>query len=186
MNKFLILKHWQLFGIIIGLPLSLLIIIALVALKGETKIAGYLFLVLLISFVLLFYSWFYSVGSSLNKKLPPNTPMPIKWFRISISIPILYFLLLSLLIILESTTAFSTGKRNSDALPLILPLHFLTSICTFFCNYFISKSLRIIELKRSVTFSDYAGEFFLIWFFPIGIWVIQPRINKIFGPTIAD
>jgi hypothetical protein len=185
MNKFLTSKHWQLFGLVIRIPLLLIISIAVVALKGEAKIAGYLLSVLLISFVLLFYGWFYSLGTSLNKKLPPNTSMPIKWFKAAVSIPILYFLLLALFIILDSSTTFSTGNKNADTLPIIIPLHLLTSICTLFCLYFISKSLRTIELKRSVTFSEYVGEFLLIWFFPIGIWIIQPRVNKIFGPTIA-
>jgi hypothetical protein len=24
-------------------------------------------------------------------------------------------------------------------------------------------------------------EFFLIWFFPIGVWIIQPRINRLYA-----
>jgi hypothetical protein len=28
-------------------------------------------------------------------------------------------------------------------------------------------------------FSDYSGEFFLIWFSPIGYWILQPRLNKL-------
>jgi hypothetical protein len=50
----------------------------------------------------------------------------------------------------------------------------------FYSLYFIAKELKSVELQKPVTFSDFAGEFFLLWFFPIGIWIIQPRINKIF------
>jgi len=52
--------------------------------------------------------------------------------------------------------------------------------CIFYSLYFIAKELKSVELQKPVTFSDFAGEFFLLWFFPIGIWIIQPRINKIF------
>jgi hypothetical protein len=38
--------------------------------------------------------------------------------------------------------------------------------------------VKTIELQREVTFSDFAGEFFLIWFYPVGIWIIQPKVNK--------
>jgi hypothetical protein len=31
-----------------------------------------------------------------------------------------------------------------------------------------------------VSFYDFSGPFFLLWFFPIGIWIIQPRINRLF------
>ena len=48
-----------------------------------------------------------------------------------------------------------------------------------------AKALKTVEWQKPVTFSDFAGEFFLIWFFPIGIWIIQPRINKLFDATIG-
>ena len=186
MNKFLYLQHWQLFGLIIGLPLLFLISAVLLALNEYTSFAGALLAIALLVFVLLFYTWFYSIGVNLYSKLPDEATMPVKWFRISVVLPILYFLLLSILIIFESTSAFSSGSKNSDFLPIILPLHFLTMVCNFFCLYFISKSLRMVEIRKRVVFNEFIGEFFLIWFFPIGIWFIQPRINKIFGPTIAD
>ena len=45
--------------------------------------------------------------------------------------------------------------------------------------YFVAKTLKTVELQKEVLFSDFAGEFFIVWFFPIGIWIIQPKINKI-------
>jgi hypothetical protein len=45
--------------------------------------------------------------------------------------------------------------------------------------YFAAKTLKTVELKREATFSDFVGEFFLIWFNFIGIWILQPKINKI-------
>ncbi len=43
---------------------------------------------------------------------------------------------------------------------------------------FPARILRTIELKRKVQFGDYFAEFFAFLFLPIGIWFIQPRINK--------
>jgi len=48
------------------------------------------------------------------------------------------------------------------------------------CN-FASKSLVMVETGRRAKFYDYAGPFFLMWFFPIGIWFIQPRINRLYS-----
>ena len=45
--------------------------------------------------------------------------------------------------------------------------------------YFVAKTYKTVELQRQVSFSDFAGEFFMIWFYPIGIWIIQPKLNKI-------
>ena len=44
--------------------------------------------------------------------------------------------------------------------------------------YKAAKTIKTVELQKKVTFSDFAGEFFLLWFSPIGIWILQPKINK--------
>jgi hypothetical protein len=45
--------------------------------------------------------------------------------------------------------------------------------------YFTAKTLKSAEMQREAHFSDYIGDFFLLWFYPVGIWFIQPRINRI-------
>jgi hypothetical protein len=44
--------------------------------------------------------------------------------------------------------------------------------------YFVAKTFKTVELQREVAFSDFVGEFFLLLLFPIGVWIIQPKINK--------
>jgi len=53
--------------------------------------------------------------------------------------------------------------------------------CLFYDLYFVPKSLVTVESGKQATFYDYAGPFFLKWFFPIGIWFIQPRINRLYA-----
>ncbi len=55
--------------------------------------------------------------------------------------------------------------------------------CMFYCLYFVSKTFKIAEMQRETTFSDFAGEFFLLWFYPIGIWIVKPKINKMVEET---
>jgi hypothetical protein len=43
----------------------------------------------------------------------------------------------------------------------------------------IPKSLNSIENKRIVKSSEYLKDSLLLFIFPIGVWFIQPRINKI-------
>jgi hypothetical protein len=69
---------------------------------------------------------------------------------------------------------------NPSMIAVILPLHFFAMFCLFYDLYFVSKNLVMVETGKRVTFYDYAGPFFLIWFFPIGIWFIQPRINRLY------
>ena len=62
---------------------------------------------------------------------------------------------------------------------IIIPLHLFSMFCIFYSLYFVAKTYKTVELQRQVSFSDFAGEFFMIWFYPIGIWIIQPKLNKI-------
>jgi len=45
-------------------------------------------------------------------------------------------------------------------------------------NY-VAKTLLRAERNAHVNSSDFYGEFVMILFFPIGIWLLQPRINEI-------
>lgn len=47
--------------------------------------------------------------------------------------------------------------------------------------YFMAKALKSVETQSEVSFTDCIGDFMLLIFLPIGIWFIQPRINKIFA-----
>jgi hypothetical protein len=60
-------------------------------------------------------------------------------------------------------------------------------ICTIFVLSSVAGSLVSVETGKPASFSAYAAEFFAIWFFPIGVWFVQPKINRQFekmnGPT---
>jgi putative effector of murein hydrolase LrgA (UPF0299 family) len=66
----------------------------------------------------------------------------------------------------------------SGLFAFIIPIHLFAMFCIFYSLYFVAKTIKTVELQRAVTFSDFVLEFFLIWFYPIGIWIIQPQINK--------
>ncbi len=64
---------------------------------------------------------------------------------------------------------------------LFIPLLFLAIFCVLYVMYFVSKSLALAEAHKPVSIYDYAGAFFLVWFFLVGVWIIQPRINRLFA-----
>jgi hypothetical protein len=48
----------------------------------------------------------------------------------------------------------------------------------------VSKSLVLAETGKPASFYDYAGPFFLLWFFPVGIWIVQPRVNRLYSERL--
>ena len=180
MTKLLKLKHWQLFGLLMGLPMIFqFLIIGSVMTSRNPTITLTVFPIMMIFFIGLFFSWFYALGTNLHKRLPVSASMNLTKFKIFLFIPVAYMLFLSVFMFLFS----SGGQPNPAIFAVIVPLHLFSMFCIFYCLYFNAKALKTVELQRPVTFSDFAGEFFLIWFFPIGVWIIQPRINKLFDTS---
>lgn len=62
---------------------------------------------------------------------------------------------------------------------LFMALSLFVTFCAFYQYWFIAKTIKTAELQRDVKFSEYVGEFFLVWFYPIGVWILQPTINKL-------
>ncbi len=69
--------------------------------------------------------------------------------------------------------------KNQDIMSIIFPLHIFSMICNFYGLRYNAKLLVSIERNEIATANYYLGEFILLWFIPIGIWILQPRINKI-------
>ena len=191
MNIFLRLKHWQLFGLLIGIPFVFQIVgmMAIIVSQDPTMMFT-VFPLIMILFMGVFFGWFYTLGINLNKKLPDTVKMNLTTFKWFLFIPIAYITFFSIFMSGIFINLFEGGEPNPIAIAssfaIIFPLHLFSMFCIFYCLYFVAKSLKAVEWQRPVTFSDYAGEFFLIWFFPIGVWFIQPRINKMFDDTLQS
>jgi hypothetical protein len=175
-----------------GIPILLQIVI-MISVFSNTDLNGTepygilnlmkIFPIIMTLYVGLFFGWFWSIGIGLQKYIPIEINMKIKKFKIFFFIPLIYFLFL-LGIIGTSFYGISSGDNAAGGIVgkmlfAVLPIHLFSMFCMFYMLYFVSKTIKTTELKRDVTFSEFIGEFFMIWFFPIGIWFIQPRINKI-------
>ena len=166
MNIFLKLKHWQLFGLLIGI---LVVVSAVAYQQDQIKI-----LLMTILFASVYYGWLYALGVNLHKKLPNAVQMNLKKFKWHFFIPIAVILL----------SIIFTGRENSIATVVLLFASLVSMYCIFYCYYFIAKALKAVESQEPN--EDFLGEFFYLWFFPIGIWFIQPRVNKIFDEKLQN
>lgn len=179
MKIFLTLKHWQLFGISFGLPI-IFQIIALISIFASHDPANffyisYLFPLLTLVFMGTYFGWFYAVGTNLHQKLPSSVKMNLTLFKSFLIFPVVYIGFICFFIFNMSQSV----EPNSMILFMIFPLHLFSMFCVFYCIYFVAKVIKTVESQEKVSFGDCLGDFFLIWFFFIGIWVIQPRINAL-------
>jgi hypothetical protein len=126
---------------------------------------------------IVFIGWLWSIGVNLNKLIPDDLRMNISSFRYAL----LYTLIYMLFFILFFVYIWRLGTPHIPSYMLVIvPLHLLAMVCMFYAFGFVAKTLTMAEKQINVKVNDYVGNFFLIWFFPIGIWFIQPRVNKLF------
>jgi hypothetical protein len=118
--------------------------------------------------------WMWSAGSFLNSVLQPVSKFNLSIFRTALAITALYPFLAS--------DRFT--KYHSPVYSMSIPLHLLGWLCAFYVINQVSKALVLAETGNVTSFFDYALEFLLIWVFPvIGVWFIQPRINRLYSKS---
>lgn len=93
-------------------------------------------------------------------------------FRFALLYPILYVPVLFGL-------AFNPSK---DVAVTIVPLHLLAMSCMVYILYFVAKHFVMVETGKAASRSDRAviGTFLLFWFFPLGVWFVQPQVNRLY------
>jgi len=62
---------------------------------------------------------------------------------------------------------------------LTVPTSLCASFSLFYIPYFVSKYIIAHEKRVFPEFKDYVEILIQIWFLPIGIWFLQPRIRKL-------
>ncbi len=192
-DKFLRAKHWQLFLLTFGLPMIFQFIMIGTMIfnftshnsPDPTMMFSYMkfFPFIMILFAVVYFGWFWSVAVGLQKKVPVYVKMKVNRFKILFFIPLVYLVLFTSFFSISINSAFGADPQQSiinifDLFAVIVPLHLFSMFCIFYSLYFVAKTFKTVELQRQVSFSDFAGEFFMIWFYPIGIWIVQPKINK--------
>lgn len=181
-EKFLRAKHWQVFIVIFIIPYSLQFLAMTITNNDQEKMMYFTPFIILVFFLGLF-GWFWSIATGLKEKIPPGVKMKIKKFKIFLLIPMIYipiaFKLFDFVFdSLEKSNGEPNGLMMGISFAIIFPLHILSIFGILYSFYYVAKTYKTSELQREVSFSDFAGDFFLLLFFPIGVWIIQPNINK--------
>lgn len=177
-SLFLRAKHWQLFL----LPFMLFIgkIGFLASLETTAPSAGtfprisLLYGIVIVLSILCILGWFWSLGSFLNAVVQPPLRLKTRLFRFAIGYTTLYVLAL--------IAVFQSADPNVLEVA-ILPFGFLAIFCIFYLMYFVSKCLVLAQTGKPTSPLHYLGPFILIWLFPIGLWIIQPRVNRLYAGT---
>lgn len=107
--------------------------------------------------------WIYALGIESNRALTFKLNISINKFRAAVIYAGLFSMVDSLFL------------HNKEPFYLTLSVLF----CMGYLCFFVAKSIRSFEMEREAKFGDYSKLFFALWFFPLGVWYIQPKIIHI-------
>lgn len=129
-------------------------------------------------FVCVFVYWIYQLGAYLVH-LPPNQNYSLAVFTVPLGFATLYRVAID-------AYGLWYGLKYQAAINLetilwIVPLHLLATLAALYCFYTDARMLVSAERKQSSGFKAVWPTFGLILIFPIGIWFIQPRVQKLFS-----
>ena len=182
-DTFLKAKHWQIFLAIFIVPYSLRAI-AMAITKSNPEKTAEISPFIMVIFLLGLFGWLWSIATRLKEKIPAGVKMKMTKFKLLLFIPVIYipvsFCLFDIVLDnLKNSPEAPNIVLMVISLAIMVPLHILSIFGFLYSFYFVAKTCKTAELQKEVKFSDFAGDFLLLLFFPIGVWVMQPKINKL-------
>lgn len=171
MDFILRLKNWQLFLIILFLPwiLAIGMIIMFDFKSSNYDVTVGIFTII---YYTIFLFWNYRVIKTFNEKeliLKPKQLKRLDWLLIILCIYAIYLVL-----------PIEMRMNGNLLMKILSPIIMIISAYTiFFVVFCTAKTLKGIELKNQIRTADIIVEMFVIFYFPIGVWWLQKKVNRL-------
>jgi hypothetical protein len=175
MKKLLSFKHWQLF----------LLIFICGAWTSPSPLKEIINSVAVVKFTL----WIYAIGVYGQDRIAELglKTMNVKLYKTNVIVLAILFLVILIYSVTQPEVAEANNVTNTfeakDIVNIIGGLYFVFAV--FQTIIFACKTIAKIELRREVAFGDYFTNLILMFFFFVGIWILQPKINRLIA-TIEE
>ena len=167
MTFFLKLRHWELF-LMLALPTVMSLLFGI---PFEPLVAASIGLFM----ILVLFLWMFSIGAWSNRRLPESRQRALLPFAIALAIPLIYLLMYIFLYIPQ------LGNGAPSKPPLwLLPMHMLSMVGIFYGIWYTARSLKSLQENQDADFLIFSSTFFLLFIFPLGLWLIQPSVNQLY------
>ncbi|MBR4841447.1 MAG: hypothetical protein IK005_13385 [Paludibacteraceae bacterium] len=195
-NFFLKIKHWQLF-LLLCVPCLLFFYRELADFHWILSdllaelLFGWLFtgwpLIMPLFASLVWWAYAYALMWAFDERMPLPLKEDRRFEHFCLSLP--FFFVVTMMVFpafCMNLFLFQTNIGHAFASLLAL----LMSLVVFFWTlggillllgiYLLAKAMRVAELQREVKVKEVLGDFFLFLFFPLGVWFLQPRVNRMY------
>jgi hypothetical protein len=153
------MKHWVLFLLLVA-PSLIIVILMEPEQSPQWKIVANI-----ISSLVYFY-WLWSINRTLSNEPTAGPDAPFKFFFIVVVIYFLCYNSLGLFGLIQD-------------IQYVWIFNLIIFSLTVYCLLTTARRLKSSEMSRPAAVGEYLGYFLLFLVFPIGVWVLQPKINKL-------
>jgi hypothetical protein len=167
MTFFLKLRHWELF-LMLALP-TIMSLMFKIPFGPMVSASIGLFMLLVL------FAWMFSIGSWSNRQLPESRRRSVIPFGIGLALPVIYILMYIFLYI----PLLHNGAPPRPPL-WMLPMHMFSMVGIFYGIWYTARQLKSLQENEEAVFMIFSNTFFLLFIFPIGIWLIQPEVNQLY------
>ena len=126
--------------------------------------------------MIVLFGWMFSIGAWCNARLPDVHQNSVVLFAAALVVPLLYLLMYILLYLPQLQ---SGGPPEKPPLWL-LPMHMLSMLSIFYAFWYTSRKYKSLAENEDADFMIFSSTFFLLFIFPLGLWIIQPEINQLY------
>lgn len=158
------MKHWQIFSIIFGFRLVDVLI------YPQPEPIDHIMTAIWFS---LYFGWLLFTGLAFHKLL--HSPLKSLWIGYWIGF-VLFFCYVTLFGFIGGEEQISSWQESGwiNLFSTLFVILCMSLVCMFFAS-----ALNKIEAPGENRNREIIGDFFLFFLWPIGIWILQPRLNKL-------
>lgn len=127
---------------------------------------------LTVVWILAYIGWIYSIGVTMHSLLPDSVKPDVGYFKFNCLFNLVVFIVL---LITGGYNSADGGNLNW----LFTPVMFYLFWSIIYMFGFAARMLESVIEGKVVGFSDSTKGFFCFWFFPWGVWIIQPAVKMV-------
>jgi hypothetical protein len=169
MEFILRLRAWQVFSIIF---------IPVILADFDSKLATIWYSM----FEVIYTFWIYAIGIKMNSMIPGKIRRSVTLFKVYNLLYIFLIISMNIMRAVSEWTPFDSDRDIYFSMGFILLILYLS----FNIWMFAARMLESVIEGTIVNRSDSLKAFLCFWFFPIGIWFIQPAVNRVIAKYAAN
>ena len=118
--------------------------------------------------------WIYSIGAAANLALEPALQRNVMKFRIATCASL--FILVMVLPIM-----YRLSQTDSAPQGWLVLLLFAGMASFYYMLWYAASQFVAAEKKAEASYSEFALPMLGFWFSIVGVWFLQPRVNRVLG-----